>query len=200
MTGDLAISIRAMAAGCLPPQTTREEREEAGWVARAKAGDEAAYHWLLERYRTRVVRLAAHVLRRDGEAEDVAQEAFLRAFRRLPSFQGEGRFSAWLFRIVVRLCLDRQRLARWTAETSEEPLPIAASFSDAADTRLLVGMLLDQLSPPMRAALVLRELEGLDYDEISRALGIPVGTVRSRLHAARAEFRQLWLSAQEDAP
>ncbi len=200
MTGDLALSIRAMAAGCLPPQTTRDEREEAGWVTRAKAGDEAAYRWLLERYRTRVVRLATHVLRRDGEAEDVAQEAFLRAFRHLPSFHGQGRFSAWLFRIVVRLCLDRQRSARWAAETSEQIVPPAASFSDTADTRLLVGMLLDQLSPPMRAALILREMEGLEYDEISHALGIPVGTVRSRLHTARAQFRQLWLSAQEDAP
>lgn len=97
---------RALAAvDCLP----REEREEAGWLSRARAGDEAAYRWLLDRYRARAVRLAAHVLRHEGEAEDVAQEAFVKAFRRLPSFRGEGRFSAWLFGIVVRLCLDRRR-------------------------------------------------------------------------------------------
>jgi len=189
------------ATDCLP----REEREEAAWVERARAGDEAAYRWLLARYRARVVRLAAHVLRREGEAggeaEDVAQEAFLRAFRRLPSFRGEGRFSAWLFGITVRLCLDRRRSARWTRESPEGSAPPPSSSpapSDAADTRLLVGALLDRLSPPMRAALVLREMEGLDYDEIAATLGIPVGTVRSRLHAARARFRALWTAALEE--
>ena len=180
----------------------REEREEALWLARARAGDEAAYRWLLGRYRARAVRLAAHVLRREGEAEDVAQEAFLRAFRRLPSFRGEGRFSAWLFGIVVRLCLDRRRSAWWTHEAPEEAAPppssSPASSAEVADTRLLVEALLDRLSPPIRAALVLREMEGLDYDEIAATLGIPVGTVRSRLHTARAQFRALWTAALED--
>jgi len=195
MIGELKQEGRALAAvDCLP----REDREEAGWVARARAGDEAAYRWLLDRYRARAVRLAAHVLRRDGEAEDVAQEAFLRAFRRLPDFRGEGRFSAWLFGIVVRLCLDRRRSARWTREVPADAAPPPSSSPDTTDTRLLVGALLDRLSPPMRAALVLREMEGLDYDEIAATLGIPVGTVRSRLHAARAQFRALWTAAQED--
>lgn len=177
---------------------SRDEREEALWIARAKAGEEAAYRWLLERYRARVVRLAAHVLRREGEAEDVAQEAFLRAFGQISRFRGEGRFAPWLFRIVVRLCLDRLRLSRWDGEVSPVDLDAVAPSHDI-DTRLLIETLLDQLSPPMRAALTLRELEGLDYDEIAQALQIPVGTVRSRLNAARAQFRRLWLAAQEDA-
>ena len=82
---------------------TREEREEAVWIARARTGDEAAFRWLLGQYRSRVVRLAAHVLRRDSEAEDVTQEAFVRAFQRLPEFRGAGPFSSWLFQITVRL-------------------------------------------------------------------------------------------------
>ena len=167
-------------------------------MVRARAGDEAAYRWLLDRYRARVVRLAAHVLRRDGEAEDVAQEAFLKAFRRLPSFRGEGRFSAWLFGIAVRLCLDRRRSARWAREVPEDAIAPPSISPDSPDTRLLVSALLDRLSPPMRAALVLREMEGLDYDEIAATLGIPVGTVRSRLHAARAQFRALWTAAMEE--
>lgn len=176
---------------------SRDEREEAQWIARAKAADPAAYRWLLERYRTRVVRLAAHVLRRDGEAEDVAQEAFLRAFRQISRFRGERGFAPWLFRIVVRLCLDRLRLSRWSAEA---PGLAAEAVSPVEDitTRLLIETLLDQLSPPMRAALTLRELEGLEYEEIADALQIPVGTVRSRLNAARAQFRRLWLAAQEE--
>ncbi len=188
---------RLMVMDCLP----REEREEALWLARARAGDEAAYRWLLGRYRARVVRLAAHVLRREGEAEDVAQETFLKAFRRLPSFRGEGRFSAWLFGIAVRLCLDRRRSARWAREVPEDATPPPASpipSAEAADTRLLVETLLDRLSPPMRAALVLREMEGLEYDEIAATLGVPVGTVRSRLHAARAQFRALWTAALKE--
>ena len=110
MTGEMSLELgaglRAMATlDC----TDRDTREEALWIARAKAGEDAAYRWLLDRYLARVVRLAAHVLRRDSEAEDVAQEAFLMAFRRLPSFRGTGRFSAWLFQITIRLCLDRRR-------------------------------------------------------------------------------------------
>ena len=203
MTGELGRDGRLpmaadSATDCLP----REEREEAAWVERARAGDEAAFRWLLARYRTRVVRLAAHILRCEGEAEDVAQEAFLRAFRRLPSFRGEGRFSAWLFGIAVRLCLDRRRSARWTRELPEEAAPPPSSSpsspADAADARLLVESLLDRLSPPMRAALVLREMEGLDYDEIAATLGVPVGTVRSRLHSARTQFRALWTAALQE--
>lgn len=200
MRGDVIGELgRPAAMDCLP----REEREEALWLERARAGDEAAFRWLLDRYRARVVRLAAHILRREGEAEDVAQEAFLRAFRRLPSFRGEGRFSAWLFGITVRLCLDRRRSARWAREVPEEAAPpplsvFAPSPAEAADTRLLVETLLDRLSPPMRAALVLREMEGLEYDEIAATLGIPIGTVRSRLYAARAQFRALWTAALKE--
>ncbi len=194
MTIDLGLSLRLMSVDC----PAREDREEALWVARAKAGDEAAYRWLLARYRARAVRLAAHVLRRDGEAEDVAQEAFLKAFRRLPSLSGEGHFSAWFFKIVVRTCLDRQRSAHWGSEAPEEAAPPAPTPPDDPDTRLLVGSLLDRLSPPMRAALVLREMEGMEYDEIARTLDIPVGTVRSRLHAARAQFRQMWEAADAE--
>ncbi len=176
----------------------REVREEAGWIARARTGDEAAYRWLLEQYRGRAVRLAAHVLRRDSEAEDAAQEAFVRAFRHLPTFRGNGPFSAWLFGIVVRVCLDRMRSARWTQEGGVlSDTVTAADTSEAVTTRVAVHALLAQLSPPLRAALVLRELEGFDYPEIAASLNIPVGTVRSRLHVARAQFRALWLASEE---
>ena len=174
-------------------------REEVRWIARACTGDEAAYHWLLGQYRHRVVRLAAHVLRGGGDAEDVAQETFLRAFKRLPEFRGTGPFSAWLFSITVRLCLDRRRRSPWTREGPETAAPIAAALpSHASDTQILIETLLDQLSPALRAALVLREIEGFEYEEIAAALQIPVGTVRSRLSAARAKFRTLWTAIDEE--
>ena len=172
-----------------------EDREEARQIALAQSGSDAAIDWLLARYRRRVVRLAAHILRRSGDAEDAAQEAFVRAFRSLHAFRGSGRFYPWLYQIVVRVCLDMRRLARWDAEVPMEALVDTAAGSDAglgaADSRMLVEALLDRISPPMRAMLVLRELEGLEYEEIARIMGIPVGRVRWRLHAARAEFQKL---------
>jgi RNA polymerase sigma-70 factor (ECF subfamily) len=180
-----------MSAGTAP---LREEAEEARWVARARCGDEAGYRWLLERYRVRAVRLAAHVLRRESEAEDIAQEAFLRAFRQLASLKAGALFAPWLYSIVVRLCLDLMRRKRWTQESSIELLDgsVSSETSATIDTRLVVESVLDKLSPAMRAALVLRELEGMGYDEISEVLCIPVGTVRSRLNTARSQFRKLW--------
>lgn len=174
-----------------------DEREETVWIARACQGDESAYSWLLERYRARVVRLAAHVLRRPSEAEDVAQEAFIRAFRSIRSYRGQGRFYTWLYHIVVRVCLDRKRLARWQSEVADDCLFTTASCDpiDSSHERLAVEALLERLTPPMRAALVLRELEGMEYEEIARTLKIPVGTVRSRLNTARSQFRELWQSA-----
>jgi RNA polymerase sigma-70 factor, ECF subfamily len=173
---------------------------EAAQIERARQGDSAAIDWLLGRYRSRVLRLAAHVLRRPAEAEDVAQEAFVRAFRNLGSYRGDGRFYTWLYQIVVRICLDRRRLARWEAE---QPLELAANRAAGDDLqelegRLLVETLLDRLPPAMRALLALREIEGLEYAEIAEVLGIPIGRVRWRLNAARAQFQQLWSTAAKE--
>lgn len=180
------------------------DREEARWVLRAQAGEAAGQRWLLERYRARMVRLAAHVLRGEADAEDVAQEAFVQAFRHLGALRGDGSaFAPWLRRIVVRRCLDYLRRLGPQREVPEGQMQDWADGGSAArtDTRLLVETLLDKLTPPLRAALVLRECEGMDYEEIADVLRVPVGTVRSRLHAARAQFRLLWLAAEgEDTP
>lgn len=194
--GELAMEALRQQSPAVP-----HDREEARWVARAQAGDAAAQRWLLGRYRARIVRLAAHVLRGEADAEDVAQEAFVQAFRHLSSLRRDGAsFGPWLRRIAVRRCLDRLRRA---GRRLEAPADEAREGADRggearADTRLLVEALLDKLSAPLRAALVLRECEGLDYDEIADILRVPVGTVRSRLHAARAQFRALWLAAESE--
>lgn len=169
--------------------------EEDRRISQARAGDSEAIEWLLDRYRDRVVRLAAHVLRRPGEAEDVAQEAFVKAFRNLDAYSGDGSFYSWLYRIVVRNCIERQRRFWWSKEQSIEAVSLAyepdESALTAAENRLLAESLLDRLKPPMRAMLVLRELEGLEYTEIAQILQIPVGRVKWRLHAARAQFELL---------
>lgn len=180
-----------------------DDVEETQWIERARAGDECAYRWILDRYRERVIRLATHILRQPDEAEDAAQEAFIRAFRKLDGFREDGRFSAWLFRITTRICLDRRRRRTWWAD--ETGAPAAARLeratrdcSEAVVTELVVAALLDRLSPGVRAVLVLRELEGLEYSEIAAALGVPIGTVRSRLNSARSQFRILWLEAMRE--
>lgn len=183
---------------------TRISQEESLWLQRARAGELAAFDWLMTRYRDRAVRLAAHVLRRPAEAEDLAQEAFLRAFSQIRDFRGDAAFYTWLYRIIVRLSLNRMRHPDWHLEfeavDDQEWIgpPSVPSETDRSETRLLIEVLLDRLTPPLRAALVLRELEGLDYDEIAETLEIPVGTVRSRLNAARTQFRTLWLRAMEE--
>lgn len=168
---------------------------------RCAAGDERAIRWVLHRYRDRVVRLATHVLHNPREAEDVAQEAFVKAFRQIGQFRGDSGFYAWLYRIVINLCLDRMRRKYVTAELplDEAVVPPSAAALPDMEQRLAVAQVLNSLSPPMRAALVLREVEGLEYAEIARVLHIPIGTVRSRLNAAREQFRRRWAALQEES-
>jgi RNA polymerase sigma-70 factor (ECF subfamily) len=165
------------------PDTARDS-EEAHWLHLARSGDESAFQWLLARYRSRAVRLASHILHGSEEAEDAAQEAFIRAFREIVHFREDSGFYTWLYQIVSRICFDRLRLSRFKQETSL-PDDRSTSIDTNSDARLLVESLLGRLSPPMRATLVLREIEGLEYEEIAEILRIPVGTVRSRLNSAR---------------
>ena len=186
----IAESMMAPAADSLDDT---ERREEQSMLVRCASGDEIAVRWVVKRYRHRVVGIAARVLRNPRDAEDVAQEAFVKAFRQIAQFRGDSRFYVWLYRIVVNLCLDRLRRKSASSELPlEDAMPTPVSITPDIDTRLAVEQVLDSLSPPMRAALVLRDVEGLDYLEIAMVLGIPLGTVRSRLHSARKEFRRRW--------
>lgn len=181
-------------------QSPEERLEERWWLDRCAEGDERAIRWVLNRYRDRVVRLAAHVLHNRREAEDVAQEAFVKAFRQISRFRGDSGFYGWLYRIVVNVCLDRMRRR---SSSSELPLDESSPASQpthafGVEMRVAVAEVLDTLSPTMRAALVLRELEGLEYADIAAVLQVPIGTVRSRLNAARAQFRRRWAAIEEE--
>jgi RNA polymerase sigma-70 factor (ECF subfamily) len=193
----LAETMMAPAAGSLDSTDKKEER---AMLDRCALGEERAIRWILNRYRDRVVRLAAHVLRNSREAEDVAQEAFVKAFRQIGQFRGESGFYAWLYRIVINLCLDRMRRKYASSETPlDGTISGLAACTPDIEKRLAVEHVLNSLSPPMRAALVLREVEGLEYAEIAAVLHIPVGTVRSRLNTAREQFRRRWTALQEEA-
>lgn len=184
-----------------------DEPSDAEAVARAREGDHEAFRVLVERYQGRAFRLAARVLRDEERARDVVQEAFLKVYGALRRFEGRSSFYTWLYRVVMNLCLDlRRREAReakgreveWSDETSpgwedaevDPPgAPHAEEMPDVllerAELRARMTAAIDALPEAARATLVLREVEGLSYEEIAQALEIPKGTVMSRLHYAR---------------
>jgi len=179
------------------------DTDEAILIERCRAGDLAAFEPLVEKYRQRVYRLAYNVLRDPDEAWDVAQDAFIRAFKALPSFRGDSAFYTWLFRIVMNVARDRarQHAARGRAFGTERVdekdwdrvLVDQATSPDAHATQVeerdRIARALATLSEPHRAIIMLSDLEGLSYREIAEVLNIPMGTVMSRLHNARRRLR-----------
>lgn len=178
-----------------------EDREA---VRRVQAGDTQAFELLVEKYKRKAFRLAYQVLRDQEEALDTAQEAFVKAYRALPKFKGDSAFYTWLFRITMNLALDRRRQRatraksmgaedvppeeweRTAVSTDPDPEDLAAG----AERRERIRKALDALSDPHRAIIILSDIEGLQYREIAEVLGIPMGTVMSRLHHARKRLRQ----------
>lgn len=173
----------------------RDAREgEALLVARVRNGDESAYKELIDRHRTRLIRTASNILRDPIEAEDVAQEAFLKAYRELYRLREDRAFASFIYRICVRLCVDRLRLRR------AEPSPLEPSEqaqNGSIENKVLIEKLLAQLPPDLKTTLILREVEQLSYEEVAVVMKVPVGTVRSRLHTARERFRTLWVAAHD---
>jgi RNA polymerase sigma-70 factor (ECF subfamily) len=179
----------------MDPEPRRAELDDAT-LARAQRGDEAAWRALVERYQRPVFALLARMLspvaRRDL-VEDLAQDMVLRAFRALPGFDAaaSGRLSSWLLTIATRLALDELRHRRMSQEPLQ-PVHFQAAAPAGPDRRLLAASLtraVEALSPDHRAVILLREVHGLDYEEIAAALAISLGTVRSRLSRARSELR-----------
>lgn len=185
-------------------RTVAEQRRpgsgnDADLVQACVSGAPEAFRELLTRYRRSALTLAYHLLGNAEDAEDVAQEAFVRVFLAIPQFRQQAAFSTWLYRIVTNLCLGRQRRRKPVVALDAIAEPSAEESPSAQVTEnLLARQVLAELPPTMRAVLVLREQEGLSYQEIAAALEIPVGTVRSRLSKARVMFRDRWNELAED--
>jgi RNA polymerase sigma-70 factor (ECF subfamily) len=174
-------------------------------VERARVGDAEAFRLLVERHYQRVYAVAIGMVRHRDDALELTQETFLHLHRSLRGFRFSAKFSTWLYRIVTNLCIDHFRRAARAplplmtreedeAEPVQWPDPAAEQPDDAAHRAELRGALawaFDQLSAPHRAVVVLREVEGLSYEEIAGALGCSIGTVMSRLHYARKRLQQL---------
>lgn len=174
--------------------------EDAQLIETCLCGDSASFGQLVRKYQDRLFNTMCHVVGSREEAEDVVQEAFVQAFVKLASFQGNSAFYTWLYRIAFNTAVSRSRRKR--PETSVDAAREAAGEepmdnTEAATERLLrqeravqIRQALDELSEDHRAILVLREMEDLSYDEIAEVLELPVGTVRSRLHRARCQMRE----------
>ena len=174
--------------------------DEAELVAACADGRPEAFRELLARHRRSVLTLAYHMLGNAEDAEDVAQEAFVRVFQAIPRFRQQAAFTTWLYRIVTNLCLGRQRRRRPVVELEALAEPSAPdSPSQQVTEGLAARQVLAQMPAQLRAILVLREQEELSYEEIAKALALPVGTVRSRLSKARACFRRLWSELLQSA-
>jgi RNA polymerase sigma-70 factor (ECF subfamily) len=190
---------------------------DAQLVERAQQGDKRAYELLVAKYQRKLGRLLSRFVRDPAEVEDVTQEAFIKAYRALPSFRGDSAFYTWLYRIAINtaknylVALGRRAPTSTGFDNAE-----AENFEDAEQLRdsntpeselmgreiaTTVNKAMDALPADLRTAITLREIEGMSYEEIANVMNCPIGTVRSRIFRAReaiaAELRPL-LGTDED--
>jgi RNA polymerase sigma-70 factor (ECF subfamily) len=164
-------------------------------LKRAKQGEAAAFHTLVDRHAAALYRLACALTGDRAEAEDVMQETFLGAFQRMGGFEGRSSVKTWLVGILSRQAArhHRRRLRRPALRLQELSQELAADAAAPAErapeTRLDVTEAMGRLSAEYRQVLVLREVEGMSYAEMAQVLGVPIGTVESRLYRARQELK-----------
>lgn len=193
------------------------EREiDQALVERAQAGDKRAFEQLVGKYQRKLGRLLSRFIRDQAEVEDVTQEAFIKAYRALPSFRGESAFYTWLYRIGINTAKNHLVARGRRAPTSTEfDSDEAESFDDAellhdinTPERLLqskqigqtVNAAMEALPDELRNAIVLREIEGLSYEEIALEMKCPIGTVRSRIFRAREAVAEKLRPLLDTAP
>lgn len=165
-----------------------------------RRGDSAAFGQLVRKYQDRLLTALFQVSGSRDEAEDVVQEAFVTAYLKLASFAGESSFYTWLYRIAFNTAISRRRKRRGESSvehtrdlTGNEPTDDGEPAEDRVLRQERAGQLqiaLSRLPDEFRSVLVLREMEGCDYDTIAEILAVPVGTVRSRLHRARLQLKE----------
>jgi RNA polymerase sigma-70 factor, ECF subfamily len=185
-------------------------------IERAKRGDHEAFRVLVERYQGRAYGLALRVLRDEEQARDAVQDAFIKVYGSLRKFEGRSGFYTWLYRLVMNVCLDMKRRDRsgrhveWEEERAVEIAQGAEAIApgsanpgrgapetelERAELREVMGRAIQALPDSARRTLELREIDGLSYAEIAKALGVPKGTVMSRLYYARRRVQAALVEA-----
>jgi RNA polymerase sigma-70 factor (ECF subfamily) len=170
-------------------------------VERAQRGDKHAFELLVSKYQRKLGRLLSRFIRDPAEVEDVTQEAFIKAYRALPSFRGDSAFYTWLYRIGINTAKNYLvSMGRRAPTTTDYDSEEAESFDDGDQLRDIntpenllmskqiantVNASMDKLPEELRSAITLREIEGMSYEDIARIMDCPIGTVRSRIFRAR---------------
>jgi RNA polymerase sigma-70 factor, ECF subfamily len=167
--------------------------EDSILVRAAQNGDVDAFEELVRRYQTSIYRVALRMLGSRADAQDAVQETFVRAWRALPRFRHDSAISTWLYRIVTRRALDRIASRRSTGTLDEvegEAGPDPAQAAEQQERLRAIKRAIAKLPPDQRAALVLREFEGLSYEEVAQVLGASLPAVKTRIHRARLTIIQ----------
>nr|WP_325301624.1 sigma-70 family RNA polymerase sigma factor [uncultured Oscillibacter sp.] len=184
---------------------------EQTWIAAAREGDQGAFEELVRLYEKRVLALTQRMCKNPEDAAEAAQEAFFAAWRGLKNFRGDSSFSTWIYRLASNACVDLLRRegkqqAAVSLDDGELNLDVpsaAASPQEEAERRELREQIeegLRALPPEYRAALVLREIQQMRYDEIGEALGVDIGTVKSRINRGRKKLRIFLLERGNFSP
>ena len=167
-------------------------------IARARRGDADAFEQLVVAYRDQVFRLALRMCGSEADADEVAQEAFLSAWKALPNFRGESQFSTWLYQLTTHAAIDLMRREKRQIATEDitevsapDPAPGPQQQAERRETQEAVRDAILQLTPEYRQIVVLRFLEDLSYEEIGAVLKLPSGTVKSRLNRAKAQLKEI---------
>ena len=167
-------------------------------IAQAKKGDADAFAFLVETYETSVYRLALRMCGNAHDAEEIAQEAFVAAWKGLPSFRGESKFSSWLYQLTTNAAIDflrREKRHRAATPLEDELEPASPDTPQQAveedEVRQALQQALDSLTPEHREIFLLRQMRQLSYEEIGRLLHLEPGTVKSRLSRAKKQLRQI---------
>ena len=170
-------------------------------VARAQRGDKQAFELLVEKYQRKLARLLSRFIRDPAEVEDVTQEAFIKAYRALPAFRGDSAFYTWLYRIGINTAKNYlMAMGRRAPTSTEVEAEEAEGFEEGEQLRDIntpesmllsseiaktVNSTIEQLPEELRTAIQMREIEGMSYEDIAKAMDCPIGTVRSRIFRAR---------------
>jgi RNA polymerase sigma-70 factor (ECF subfamily) len=179
-------------------------------IAECLDGDTAAFGELVRRYQDRLYNTVYRLVENPEDAQDVVQDAFLNAYQSLDGFKGDSLFFTWLYRIAVNTAISHRRKQRVLLSIDAgpnganrvQPLDVSAysrpgEALERAEQDQRLHHALSRLSPEHRAVLILKDMEGQKYEEMADVLGVPIGTIRSRLHRARAELRQLLRQEEE---
>jgi RNA polymerase sigma-70 factor (ECF subfamily) len=182
--------------------------QEQGWVEAARRGDKQAFSHLVQAYQRPVFNLTYRMLGNAEEAEDAAQETFLRAFSRLNQYDPQMKFSTWVFSIANHHCIDRLRKRRAThisiddnpvLENLQEDTPLPEHQALHKEQSIELQGLINLLEPEYRTPLVLRYWEEMSYEEIAESMGVTVAAVKSRLFRARQQLMALYSSDRSEA-